>query len=134
MATGGCLCGGVRYAIDGPLRGVVVCHCGRCRRTQGHVAAYSACARVDLRFLAEGTLRWYAMGDRRRGFCATCGAGLFWSADGRDTISVAAGTLDPPTGLVTIAQIYLAHAGDYYDLSHGEGARFAEELGGPAFT
>jgi hypothetical protein len=133
MTTGGCHCGGVRYEVDGPVRGVVVCHCGRCRRTHGHVAAYSACPRGALRLLEERTLRWYAMGDRRRGFCSACGAGLFWSADGRDTISIAAGTLDPPTGLTTIAQIHLADAGDYYDLAHTEGERYAAELGGPAF-
>jgi hypothetical protein len=45
---GGCLCGGVRYEVTGPLRDVVVCHCSRCLRTHGHAAAYSACARDDL--------------------------------------------------------------------------------------
>jgi len=43
-ATGGCLCGAVRYEVLGPLRDVVLCHCSHCRRTHGHVAAYAACA------------------------------------------------------------------------------------------
>ena len=34
-ATGSCLCGGVSFTIEGPLRGVVVCHCGQCRKTTG---------------------------------------------------------------------------------------------------
>ena len=38
----------VRYAVAGPLRDVVVCHCSRCLRTHGHAAAYTACARSDL--------------------------------------------------------------------------------------
>lgn len=29
--TGGCLCGGVRYAVKGPLRAVRVCRALRCR-------------------------------------------------------------------------------------------------------
>jgi hypothetical protein len=34
---------------------------------------------------------------------------------------VAAGTLDPPTGLRTVAQIFVADRGDYYELpSDGE--------------
>ena len=128
--TGGCLCGGVRYAAAGPLRDVVVCHCGRCRRTHGHVAAYAACARDDLQLVETGDLRWYEADGRSRGFCGRCGASLFWAAAERDTVSIAAGTLDPPTGLTTIAQIYLDDAGDYYTVG-GEGERFAAELGGP---
>jgi hypothetical protein len=43
-----------------------------------------------------------------------CGATLFWEGDGRDTMSIAAGTLDEPTGLATVLQIHVASAGDYY--------------------
>jgi hypothetical protein len=93
------------------------------------VAAYAACARADLELLAAAGLRWYEADDRRRGFCAACGASLFWAAAGRDTISVAAGTLDAPTGLRTIAQIHVDDAGDYYAVS-GEGGRFAAGLSG----
>jgi hypothetical protein len=126
-ATGGCLCGAVRYEVGGPLRDVVVCHCSHCRRTHGHVAAYAACRAPDLRLVADDGLRWYEDGDRRRGFCGRCGASLFWRAPDRDTISVAAGTLDPPTGLRTVAQIFVADAGDYYDLP-AEGERHAGPL------
>jgi hypothetical protein len=38
-ATGGCLCGAVRYEVRGPLRPVVYCHCTQCRRTSGHFSA-----------------------------------------------------------------------------------------------
>ena len=126
-ATGGCLCGGVRYEVRGPLRDVVVCHCERCRRAHGHAAAYAACARADLVLREAGTLRWYVADGRERGFCTGCGASLFWRADGRGTISIAAGTLDEPTGLRTVAQIHVADAGDYYEIA-GEGARHDGEL------
>jgi hypothetical protein len=115
-ATGACLCGAVRYEVRGPLRDVVLCHCSRCRRTHGHVAAYAACRTSDLALVDDGALRWYDdEGDRRRGFCATCGASLFWRAADRETTSIAAGSIDPPTQLETIAQIFVADAGDYYE-------------------
>ena len=118
--AGGCLCGAVRYEIRGPLRGVVNCHCGQCRRMHGHVAAYTAVDPNDLVMVAAATLRWYASSARaQRGFCSICGASLFWKpAHGRH-LAVAAGTLDSPTGLTTIAQIYTRDAGDYYELSDG---------------
>jgi hypothetical protein len=125
---GGCLCGGVRYRIDGPLRDVVICHCSRCRRTHGHVAAYSDCDTADLTMVADATLRWYVADERRRGFCADCGASLFWQRSAEPEITaVAAGTLDQPTGLRTVAHIFTATPGDYYE-SAGEGERFEHGL------
>jgi hypothetical protein len=59
-----------------------------------------------------------------------CGATLLWWAAPRDTISIAAGTLDEPTGLRTIAQIYTADRGDYYVID-GEGERHEGPLRPP---
>ena len=120
MAHGGrCECGGVRYEIRGEMRPVVVCHCGRCRRTHGDAAGYTSCEEADLVLLADDTLRWYEADERRRGFCARCGGSLFWQADGETEISVTAGTLDQPTGLETVAHIYVDFAGDYELLPDG---------------
>jgi len=32
MLKGSCLCGSVRYEIDGPLDGAMNCHCSMCRK------------------------------------------------------------------------------------------------------
>lgn len=29
-ASGACLCGSVKYEVNGPLRGVIYCHCEQC--------------------------------------------------------------------------------------------------------
>ncbi len=117
-ASGGCLCGAVRYEVTGPLRGVVLCHCAMCRKTHGHVGAYTAAAKSALQLIESRGLKWYRSSERaRRGFCGECGASLFWEAADRDTISIAAGTLDPPTGLATVLQIHVASAGDYYTVA-----------------
>ena len=116
-ATGSCLCGAVAYQVHGSLRDVVVCHCAMCRKTHGHYAAYSAAAKSALRMTEERGLRWYQSSpDARRGFCCECGGSVFWESLQRDHISIAAGTLDPPTGLKTTVQIFVDDAGDYYDL------------------
>ena len=116
-ASGGCLCGAVRYEVHGALRDVVNCHCGQCRRTHGHFAAYTKCARSALKLIAEDTLRWYvSSATARRGFCGTCGSSLFWEPVHDEGVSIAAGTLDSPTGLHTSQQIFVDAAGDYYDI------------------
>ncbi len=132
-ASGGCLCGAVRYEVHGPLRGVIVCHCRECRRWHGHVCAATAARRADLVVHGEDHLRWFSSstGDAgaRRGFCARCGSSLFWEAPGRPTVSIAAGTLDEPAGLRTIAHCYTDDAGDYYDLPDDGLPRYVRRAG-----
>jgi hypothetical protein len=118
--TGRCLCGAVRYEVRGPLRDVLICHCQECRRWHGHVCAAASARRVDLVLLEEGGLRWIKSPNSdagaRRGFCGECGSSLFWDPPGEETISIAAGTLDPPTGLRIIGHWYTSQASDYYDI------------------
>lgn len=120
MATGRCLCGAVRYEVDGPLRDVLICHCDECRRWHGHFSASTAALREDLVLVEQRSLRWIASPNSdagaRRGFCAECGSSLFWDAPARPTISIAAGTLDGQTGLRVAAHWYVSQAGDYYEL------------------
>jgi hypothetical protein len=121
MASGGCLCGAVRYRVDGALRDVLICHCEECRRWHGHVSASAAARREELVLVEQRGLRWIdsprSDARARRGFCAECGSSLFWDAPGRPTISIAAGTLDGPTGVNVVAHWYVSQAGDYYELA-----------------
>lgn len=117
-ATGGCLCGAVRYEVRGPLRDVVNCHCGQCLRTHGNVAAYTSARRADLVLTEDRGLKWYRSSDfARRGFCGDCGASLFWEPAREAQISIAAGSIDMPSGLTTVRHIFTAHKGDYYEIS-----------------
>ncbi|HUV20961.1 MAG TPA: GFA family protein [Gammaproteobacteria bacterium] len=120
--TGGCLCAGVRYRIDGKCRDIICCHCENCRRTHGHVAAYTALPQSSLTLLSADTLQWYhdVSPDTYRGFCNRCGASLFWDLrDGRKQISVAAGSLDDSGELKVIGHIFVAEAGSYYEINDG---------------
>lgn len=115
--TGGCACGGIRYETRGWLRDVVDCHCERCRRITGHFMAATQSLDADLVVADSGTLRWYepAVGIYY-GFCGRCGSTLFWRAAGAGRTSIAAGTIDPPTGLTTTTAWYTDQASDYHRL------------------
>ena len=115
--TGGCLCGGVRYRLTGPLRPVIACHCVQCRKTSGHHAAMTSVPNDCFVIEAEETLVWYRSSETaRRGFCKRCGGNLFWEPVGEDRVSITAGTLDGATGLAIERHIFTDFAGDYYDL------------------
>lgn len=118
--TGACLCGGVQYQIHGPRRNIINCHCENCRRTHGHIAAYTLVKKADITMLAQQSLSWYhdKSPNTYRGFCRNCGASLFWdSRDASEKIAISAGSLDTTEGLKTIGHIYVAEAGDYYEIS-----------------
>lgn len=124
--AGKCLCEAIIYEIAGDARPVVNCHCSRCRRQTGHFMAATS-AKVEDVEISGDTLRWYDATDSvQYGFCDVCGSTLFWRTDRRpDLISIAAGTLTPPTGLATVAAIYSDFGSDYhiYDETiptHGE--------------
>ena len=115
--SGGCLCGGVRYEVDGKLRSIITCHCEQCRRSSGHFVAATACHRAHFKLVRQDSLAWYsAVPGYRRGFCKVCGSSLFFEEIGGQRVSIAAGSLDAPQGLTVAAQIFTAEAGDYYSL------------------
>lgn len=108
--SGGCLCGSVRYRVEGPLRDVITCHCGECRRMHGGAAPYTACPADHLELVGDDGLTWIASPASttaaERAFCRHCGSSLFWRAPGRDTVSIAAGTVDEPSGLASAGHIW----------------------------
>ncbi len=115
--TGGCLCGGVRYQVRGELRGVIACHCSQCRRTSGHHSAMTSAPDERLCVTAE-TLVWYrSSASAERGFCRVCGSNLFWRPHAQNRTSIAAGTLDAPTGIAIERHIFVAEKSDYYEIA-----------------
>ena len=98
--TGHCLCGAITFAIDGPVRDILHCHCENCRRISGNFVAGTSCETADLTISGDDHLRWYDLGYARYGFCGDCGSQLFWQgAEHRGRTSVKVGSLDDTSGL-----------------------------------
>jgi len=118
--TGQCLCGGVAYAFDVDVSKATACHCSQCRRTSGHYWAAFHVPHTEFRLTKEDTLTWFHSSDwAKRGFCNVCGSSLFYQLAGEDSINVAAGTLDAPTGLKLHRHIFTGSKGDYYNVADG---------------
>ena len=109
--------GAVRYAVDGPLRPVVYCHCTQCRKQTGHFVAATRAENADLSVDGADNVTWFSSSEgAERGFCRTCGSVLFWRMKGSARTSIMAGGFDKPSGLGEGFHIYCADMGDYYTL------------------
>ena len=113
---GGCLCGAVRYRVQGPPLSVSICHCVNCQRNSG--SAFS----VNVVF-PKGALTMHGSpsvyedkGETgatvRRIFCGTCGTPLdsqsVFSSPGYAVIK--AGTFDNPGEFVPDCELYCISA------------------------
>lgn len=126
--TGSCLCGAVRFRIDGPLEPVQVCHCHQCQKAQGGAFAAVVPVSTSAFQLLSGkdALRAYASSPgKERVFCCHCGAPVFSRRTAvPDVVRVRVGLFDEPLG-VGIA--WHAHTGsrcDWWALPEDGAPRF----------
>jgi hypothetical protein len=120
MHTGSCLCGAVKFRVEGELEPPDACHCSQCRKVSGHYWASTDVPRSALAVEGEFNVAWYRSSEKaQRGFCSTCGATLFWDPIHKDTISIAMGAFDAPTGTKLAIHIFVADKGDYYEIRDG---------------
>lgn len=104
VLTGHCLCGRVRYRIEGPPKRVSHCHCEQCRRASGGVAltlaAFDA-GRVTFEGIAMKSVRPTDFATRR--FCPECGSHIAFQFDARpEDVAITVGTLDDPAQVPAI--------------------------------
>lgn len=74
---GGCLCGKVRYEIDGEIKDIIYCHCSQCRKAQGTAFATNGNVSVDaFNYIAgENELTSYeSTPGQTKYFCRHCGS------------------------------------------------------------
>jgi hypothetical protein len=130
--SGRCQCSAVSYRVSGNMRDVVYCHCSQCRRIHGHAPGYSAARKAEMAIEGEENIVWYrASNQAQRGFCRSCGSSLFWKPDGRETVSISAGSINAPTGLKSVRHIYAGDKGDYYQIADGVPQDAGTMMGNP---
>jgi hypothetical protein len=98
---GGCLCGRVRYVVEGGIPDVSHCHCAMCRKAHGAAfATYANVAAAAHRFVqGEEHLRVFRSSPQvERLFCGECGSPMAWrnAAAFPGETSFPLGSLDTP--------------------------------------
>ena len=122
MIEGSCLCGAVRFEVEGSFAEAHHCHCSQCRKSHGAAFATYACARAEnLRVVTgETSITSYRSSPAvRRSFCGRCGARLFFQHDAAPQLMfVAVGVLDGAlAGALPIdAHVYVASKADWWEI------------------
>lgn len=117
---GSCLCGGVSYAIEGPVGRLGHCHCSMCRKAAG--AAFWSSLEVpwtSFRWLTGEPLvaRYPSSRGIERTFCSRCGATLQFVREGQKGFALAAGTLDDDPGVRPDEHIYVASKAPWFEIT-----------------
>ena len=114
---GSCLCGAVRFEVEGEFERFYLCHCAYCRKDTGSAHAANL-------FSSTATIRWLSGQDKLshfrlpgtrhgRSFCPVCGSALpSVQMDGK-LLVVPAGSLDGPVPVMPDAHIFVASRADW---------------------
>jgi hypothetical protein len=100
MYEGSCLCGRVRYQIEGELGEFGYCHCRSCQKASGSAYAANAPIQRDLFRLISGSseLRQFESSPGKvRVFCGHCGSPLYaYLHASPEILRIRLGSLDTP--------------------------------------
>lgn len=132
---GSCLCGALRYEVEGDFEGVWMCHCSNCRKVSGGTGN-------TIVIVPRGRFRWLSGEDHRVTYavrptytitrCKTCGTPLPAEED-KDNVYLTAGTLDDPLDAGIKNHIFYGSRADW--AKDADGARYyVERSSGPEYA
>ena len=97
VMTGGCQCGGVRYALYAEPTEPSICHCRMCQKAFGNLFAPLTGVRLNDFAWTRGAPGIFKSSELvERGFCRDCGTPLSFRYVERDRITISVGSLDEP--------------------------------------
>ncbi len=130
---GRCLCGAVRFLIEGAPAWVGICHCSMCRRAHGAgsvawVGVKQGCFAITTG--AEHLTRFQSSKEARRSSCSLCGSPMFFqSSRWPGETHVALALLDDGHGLAPTAHAFFDDRAPWVHVEDGLARR-----GGPDGT
>jgi hypothetical protein len=107
---GSCLCGAVRFEVDGVFEHFYLCHCSRCRKDTGsaHAANYFSSTARLVWLSGQEQVRIFNFPQTRhtKCFCSVCGSALPYASS--KLLVVPAGSLDTQPSVAPDANIFVA--------------------------
>jgi hypothetical protein len=118
---GGCLCGQVRYRIDGEPIASVTCQCRSCRKASAApVVPWLHLDAGNFAFTAGRPLEFRSSPPVIRSFCGRCGSPLtYWSESYGNKIDVTTCSLDDPEAFPPARHVWASHGLSWVKLADG---------------
>ena len=124
MLNGACLCGKIRYEIEGEPRFMYQCHCGKCRAASGASFVTSIIVDADNFRITAGdeSLAAFESSPRKfRYFCSRCGSPIYSHGEKtKHIVAVRCGTLKQDPGLRVAYHAFAASKAAWIDICDGQ--------------
>jgi len=120
MNRGECLCGTVRYEVDGPINMMCHCHCSMCRKHHGALfVTFIATPVRQFRWTAgESNVSTFASSDNgKRAFCVTCGSVAPTLMPKIDCAFIPAGNLEGDLGIKPQNHMFVGSKASWYTIT-----------------
>lgn len=120
MNIGTCLCGTVRYEIDGPFSLMLNCHCSMCRKHHGAAfATFVAAPLGGFRWISgQDAVQTYASSAQgHRFFCPLCGSVTPTLAPSMKLAILPAGNLQGELGMRPTAHMFVGSRAPWHTIS-----------------
>lgn len=121
MHTGNCLCGDVKFQVDGKLEPIQVCHCQLCRKAQGTPFSTNIPVATPAFQILSGkkSLSQYESSPgKMRFFCNRCGSPIYSAKDSTPGfVHIRAGLLNEPLGVRPLAHFYTAFKCNWWPIT-----------------
>ncbi|MBY4678965.1 GFA family protein [Marinobacterium sp. CAU 1594] len=109
--NGSCLCGSVKFEIEGSFDSFFLCHCKHCQKDTGSLHAANLFSESAALTWLQGkeVVKTYQLPNTQhsKSFCRTCGSAVPTYADSLGLVVVPAGSLDSPVDLIPDAKIFV---------------------------
>lgn len=123
LYSGSCLCGGLRYEIQGEIGDIVQCHCRKCRKANGTAFATNApIKKADFKIVQGEHLlkKFQSSATTQRCFCADCGSPIISiKTETPDLYRLRIGTLDTPLQQKPTQHIFAASKAEWDTICDG---------------
>ncbi len=119
--TGRCLCGDVRFEVQGKLGAFAYCHCTSCRRASGTAFTANSPVRVaQLQWTSgrESVLEYESSPGKFRAFCRRCGSPIYARRVARpEWLSLRLGLIDADPGHRAQAHFNVAEKAAWFPIT-----------------